>query len=654
MNVNLLSHLEKDRVTYLMQEEEKSFTTAKQQAQREILAIFGIEKADMMASELLDISQDGEDNAILLAVSAILQGNNSVAELSELLANFITDIREDGVLDSESTRDKIRVNAMALRLTDIRQHLEVRYEELGVDATIPNFEQYVDSDGDGFLNKDEDDTPDDFTFEAQVDVAVDTLMVSNEITISGLKDGGKSIARVEGGTLIVNDQKVTADSIQVGNGDRVKLVLRSSPEYATPSVAKLTINTLARQFSVTTDDYTPNDFNFTIIETAKRDSLYTSETITLTGLPHATPIRLDEGILLVNEQVISSNQTSVKDGDEIAIRLNASTEYETSATATVRIGAMSKMFKITTAFNPWQRKADITLGRRGKRFSVNDEIYTVDQDMMFHQYNVSKDQWTTKTKFPGEHRSEFVIFIIDNKAFIGSGSNSTFTAGEYIREAERDFWEYNFLTDQWTKKADFLGENTNDVTSFVANGKGYVVGGYYDDPNKENGYPRTDSKQFWEYDPLADRWSRKTDFPAARSGAASIAFNGKVYLGGGNLTFYRLTADDYWSYDPVADRWTEEANFTEQLPLHHHGYGNCSFFSIDNTLYFMATYRDVYLKKYDTIHDLWEDEDIELPKNWENGIDIVSGKQKAFFYAGQQPGYDGGPVEVWEFTPPQD
>ncbi len=114
VNINLLSHLEKDRVIYLMQEEEKSFATAKQQAQREILAVFGIEKNDMASSELLDISQDGEDNAILLAVSAVLQGNNSVAELSELLANIITDIREDGVLDSESVKSSILSNSRNL------------------------------------------------------------------------------------------------------------------------------------------------------------------------------------------------------------------------------------------------------------------------------------------------------------------------------------------------------------------------------------------------------------------------------------------------------------------------------------------------------------------------------------------------------------
>ena len=143
VNVNLLSHLEKDRVIYLMQEEEKNFDDAKHQAQQEVLTIFGIEKADMNASELLDISQDGEDNAILLAISAVMQGQNTVAELSELLANIITDIRGDGVLDSESTQKKIRLNAMSLNLNNVRQHLENRYEELGVNANISNFEEYI-------------------------------------------------------------------------------------------------------------------------------------------------------------------------------------------------------------------------------------------------------------------------------------------------------------------------------------------------------------------------------------------------------------------------------------------------------------------------------------------------------------------------------
>lgn len=40
----------------------------------------------------------GDDNAILLAVSLILQGYPYTSNLSELLAKISTDIREDGVL----------------------------------------------------------------------------------------------------------------------------------------------------------------------------------------------------------------------------------------------------------------------------------------------------------------------------------------------------------------------------------------------------------------------------------------------------------------------------------------------------------------------------------------------------------------------------
>ena len=95
INVNILSHLEKDRVHFLIRQG-KTFLEAKKQAQQEILGIFGIVKEDMSNSETLDISKEGDDNAILLAISAILQGNNTVAELSELLANINTDIKEDG------------------------------------------------------------------------------------------------------------------------------------------------------------------------------------------------------------------------------------------------------------------------------------------------------------------------------------------------------------------------------------------------------------------------------------------------------------------------------------------------------------------------------------------------------------------------------
>lgn len=142
LNVNVLSHLEKSRVMYLIHDG-KAFDEAKKQAQKEILEIFEIVKSEMTDSELLDISKDGDDNAILLAVSVILQGHLSVSELSELLANISTDIREDGILNSQTLGTILINNAKNIDLEAIRTNLENRYETLGMTVTIPDFEAYV-------------------------------------------------------------------------------------------------------------------------------------------------------------------------------------------------------------------------------------------------------------------------------------------------------------------------------------------------------------------------------------------------------------------------------------------------------------------------------------------------------------------------------
>lgn len=143
VNINPLSHLEKDRVIYLMQNEEKSFANAKKQAQQEVLAIFGIQKDDIVPSEQLDISQGGEDNAILLAVSVILQGYGSVADLSELLANISGDLKPDGILNDSTLGSALIDNAFYLDLTTIRENITSRYQELGDMVAVGNFEKYV-------------------------------------------------------------------------------------------------------------------------------------------------------------------------------------------------------------------------------------------------------------------------------------------------------------------------------------------------------------------------------------------------------------------------------------------------------------------------------------------------------------------------------
>jgi hypothetical protein len=142
LNVNLISHLERDRV-YQLISEGASFGDAKEQAQREVLEIFSIEKTHMGESESLNITSQGDDHAILLAISVILQGHRSVAELSELLANINSDLKEDGELNSSSLGSSLINHAIRLNTSSIRENLETRYEETGLDVELPDFEKYI-------------------------------------------------------------------------------------------------------------------------------------------------------------------------------------------------------------------------------------------------------------------------------------------------------------------------------------------------------------------------------------------------------------------------------------------------------------------------------------------------------------------------------
>ena len=141
ININILTHLEKDRVKYLVANG-LNFSEAKIKALKEVLAIFGI-SAEIGDSELLDLSKEGNNNAILLAISVILQADRSVADLSELLANIKNDIQEDGIITDDGLIANLQSEAANLNLPVTRSNIENRFKELNIDAIVPDFETYI-------------------------------------------------------------------------------------------------------------------------------------------------------------------------------------------------------------------------------------------------------------------------------------------------------------------------------------------------------------------------------------------------------------------------------------------------------------------------------------------------------------------------------
>ena len=147
VNVNILTTLAKDRIIKLVVEDGMSFANAKKQAELEVLTAFNISATEESESfESMDLSKPGESNAILLAVSTILQANNSVAQLSELISRLSNDIRINGAIANDLNRNQISQQSQiftASAMSQVRTNLANRYTNLGISVSIPEFETAI-------------------------------------------------------------------------------------------------------------------------------------------------------------------------------------------------------------------------------------------------------------------------------------------------------------------------------------------------------------------------------------------------------------------------------------------------------------------------------------------------------------------------------
>ena len=109
---------------------------------------------------------------------------------------------------------------------------------------------------------------------------------------------------------------------------------------------------------------------------------------------------------------------------------------------------------------------------------------------------------------------------------------------------------------RWTKAAPFP-EPEEELYGTVINGKFYVLGGF--------GIGGNPPGMLYEYDPAADRWTKKKNIPVAVHHQAQAAYNGKLLVFGGCLKGIsgEAATQNTWEYDPGADAWRALA----QLPV---------------------------------------------------------------------------------------
>ena len=181
--------------------------------------------------------------------------------------------------------------------------------------------------------------------------------------------------------------------------------------------------------------------------------------------------------------------------------------------------------------------------------------------------------------------------ISDNRCYFSVGN------GIYVLdELDRTLWMYDPVADNWIQKSNFPG-----VQRFYGFTMSIGIRVYYGSGDDISGTYRND---FWEYDPIADTWSPLDTLPVRYSGATAFTIGNKGYLMMGMTNMVNVS-NELWEYYPATDTWTPKNNIG--FPLRYacsgvsdgfNGYLGFGYSSLTH-----MWYDDLYL--YDAFSDSW-------------------------------------------------
>ena len=226
-------------------------------------------------------------------------------------------------------------------------------------------------------------------------------------------------------------------------------------------------------------------------------------------------------------------------------------------TAVPNSNASKEFWEFDPGTNIWTQKADFGGAARiaAVGFSIGNKGYigtgTADFSSNYYkdfwEYDPAANTWTQKADFGGNERADATGFIIGNKGYLGTGINPG-------GHPTNDFWEYDPALDTWVQKASLPGETRGQAVSFSIGNKGYLGTG------QKYRCCNNDLSDFYEYNPLTNTWTRKADFGGGfRSAASGFSIGNKGFVVAG-ATFF-LIFNDTWEYDPTTDVWIQRANF---------------------------------------------------------------------------------------------
>ena len=143
VNVNILTHLEYERVLYLVTKKKKTVAKAKQQVQKEIFDLFHVNSKNFKGDpEDWSIGGSGDEDAALLAISILLQKDDKTSDLSKRINTMSSSIADSGSCDASTLLELADWAVRADSLDDFSKYHE-NVKQMGLSAKVAEFEKVL-------------------------------------------------------------------------------------------------------------------------------------------------------------------------------------------------------------------------------------------------------------------------------------------------------------------------------------------------------------------------------------------------------------------------------------------------------------------------------------------------------------------------------
>lgn len=212
------------------------------------------------------------------------------------------------------------------------------------------------------------------------------------------------------------------------------------------------------------------------------------------------------------------------------------------------------LFNQGTRAQAWAQITDFPANERddGVAFVINNKAYCGSGLQVgwsltgdFHSLDLGTETWSTVASMPAGEERQYACGFTD-------GTNGFVFGGEAVGTDLNDLWMYSPTTNSWTAKASKPGNGVRGASYFVIGNVAYIIGGAFTTNDAIN--------EVWAYDMVANTWTQKNNLPITNWRGSAAAANGKGYLLYGMNSVYAYSRYLY-EYDPILDNWNYKSTF---------------------------------------------------------------------------------------------